>query len=89
MLLIRSIFALIVLRSLNTVRNYQMPCLSSDYYITHAILPTPRPTLRVLPSNVSERTASSSLCVKADFYRWITHNKQKIMNHSPCSSQVE
>ncbi|EYC29593.1 hypothetical protein Y032_0006g3054 [Ancylostoma ceylanicum] len=51
---------LIVLWHLISKRKYRMPGLSSDYYITHLILPASRPLLRVLSSFVSEHTAPSS-----------------------------
>ncbi|EYC12961.1 hypothetical protein Y032_0045g1184 [Ancylostoma ceylanicum] len=59
MLLIRSISVLIVLWRLNTVKYYQMPDISGDYYKTRVILLKSRPILHVLPSFVSEYTAPS------------------------------
>ncbi|EYC29774.1 hypothetical protein Y032_0005g2258 [Ancylostoma ceylanicum] len=89
MLLIRSIFALIVFWRLNTVRKYRMPALSGDYYTIRVILPTSHPLLRILPSFVSEQTASTLLYVQADCYQLITFNKQGMINHFPRSFQVE
>ncbi|EYC29936.1 hypothetical protein Y032_0005g2345 [Ancylostoma ceylanicum] len=42
------------------------------------------PLLRVLPTFVSEHTASTFSYVQVDCYQWLTHNKQRMLNHSPC-----
>ncbi|EYC43746.1 hypothetical protein Y032_0482g2286 [Ancylostoma ceylanicum] len=79
---------LIVLWRLNTMSESQMLGLSNDLYTTCDILPT-SPPLRVFYLHLCLSTPNRlRLYVRADCYQWITYNKQRMINHFPCSFRV-